>query len=342
MNDQSNLPTVIGEDAFLAFVERAMRSPDYDVSKFQVLITEYRMERDRVKRDSFNRSMALVQGEIGTIQATGRNPTFNNPYATLADIDRAARPVLAAHGFSIRFGSALTDRSVPPPANGELRVVLVISHRDGYAEEHFLDGPKDVQTGARGRTGIQAVGSTVSYLRRYLYMMVINLVQAGSPEDDDGEATRHGVPRNPPPRQGNGGAAAMPEWPTRIAGLRQTLGGFTHRSQIDAFKLRSERVIDSAPEPHKSEILKAFAEAEQRVATPEKPAEPATTARPKSDDPVVNVLMDEVDAMDLETAKNLDRNVTWRGKLDMVFPGDLDMLNEHIAHHIEKLEAANG
>lgn len=43
-------------------------------------------------------------------------------------------------------------------------------------------------------TPVQAVGSTVTYLRRYLSAMVFNVVLAD--DDDDGEATR----RTPPPR----------------------------------------------------------------------------------------------------------------------------------------------
>ena len=186
----TNMPAVIDGGAFLSFVERAMRDDTFDVSKFQSLLTEYRMERDRLKRDAFNRDMADVQNEIGRINATGRNPTFNKPYAALEDLDRAARPVYTQHGFSVRYGSALSDKTVPPPAPGELRAVLIVSHREGYSEEHYLDGPKDIQTGARGRTGIQAVGSTVTYLRRYLLQMVLNLVPAQNPDDDDGEATR--------------------------------------------------------------------------------------------------------------------------------------------------------
>jgi len=186
----TNIPAVIDGGAFLSFVERAMRDETFDVSKFQSLLTEYRMERDRLKRDAFNRDMADVQNEIGRINATGRNPTFNKPYAALEDLDRAARPVYTQHGFSVRYGSALSDKTVPPPAPGELRAVLIVSHREGYSEEHYLDGPKDIQTGARGRTGIQAVGSTVTYLRRYLLQMVLNLVPAQNPDDDDGEATR--------------------------------------------------------------------------------------------------------------------------------------------------------
>jgi hypothetical protein len=45
---------------------------------------------------------------------------------------------------------------------------------------------------------VQAVGSTITYLRRYLMQMGLNLVPENDPTDDDGEGTRRSKGWIPP------------------------------------------------------------------------------------------------------------------------------------------------
>lgn len=176
----------------MSFIERAAREPDFDLHKFESLLRLQREAEQEQARRAFNTAMAEVQTRIGAIARSGKNPTFSNPYAKLEDLDRAARQIYTEHGFSVRYGSALSSANAPPLLPGNMRVVLIVSHSGGFTEEHHLDGPVDSQGGGRGptRTPIQAVGSTVTYLRRYLLQMVLNLVPAGDPSDDDGEAQR--------------------------------------------------------------------------------------------------------------------------------------------------------
>lgn len=174
----------------MSFIERAAREPDFDLHKFESLLRLQREAEQEQARRAFNADMAEVQNEIGDIARSGKNPSFNNPYAKLEDLDREARPIYTGHGFSVRYGSALSSPNAPPLLPGNMRMVLIISHRNGFIEEHHLDGPLDTQSGARARTAIQAVGSTVTYLRRYLLQMVLNLVPAGDPSDDDGDGQR--------------------------------------------------------------------------------------------------------------------------------------------------------
>ena len=65
----------------------------------------------------------------------------------------------------------------------------------GITKLHALEGPVAVE-GSQGRragaTPIQAVGSTVTYLKRTLIRMVLALVTADDPEDNDGNGVTSG------------------------------------------------------------------------------------------------------------------------------------------------------
>lgn len=187
-----NVPAKSNDNALIEFLDRIIRAPEVDVTKMREILDIQTTVRREQAMQSFNAAMARVQEAVITINRSGRNPTFNNPYAKIEDLDRAARPIYSANGFSIRYGTGT------PPREGWVAMQLTISHVDGYSETHELSGPIDTQSsGARARTPIQAVGSTVTYLRRYLLQMVLNLVPAGDPSDDDGEGGRR--TKDPPP-----------------------------------------------------------------------------------------------------------------------------------------------
>ena len=76
-------------------------------------------------------------------------------------------------------------------------MVIIIEHTSGYWEEHHMDGPPDLSSGRVPRSPIQSVGSTNTYLRRYLLQMALNLIPEGAPEDNDGEPMRQDVPVTP-------------------------------------------------------------------------------------------------------------------------------------------------
>ena len=98
------------------------------------------------------------------------------------------RPIYTENGFSVRFGSA-------PAAKGYIRITCTVAHAAGYFEENYLDAPTNnvgSQGGRTATTGVQAVGSAVTYLRRYLLGMVFNIVLADN--DDNGESMRRAAP----------------------------------------------------------------------------------------------------------------------------------------------------
>src|SRR5678816_447304 len=129
-------------------------------------------------RDRFNEDMNALQQVITQVVRDKPNPAFTSRYATEEQIDRAARPEYTRFGFSIRYGTAT------PEVPGNIRVVCIVAHRSGYFEEHSLEAP--AVPANRGVTQLQAVGGTVTYLKRTLIKMVLNLVTSDNPEDNDG------------------------------------------------------------------------------------------------------------------------------------------------------------
>ena len=186
MNDVA-LP-VAHADTILSVIERLARSTDVDTAHMKAMLDMFNAERDRQQRREFDDAMSALQSEIFEISTSGRNPTFRTAYPKLHDLIKESRPFLAKHGFSIRFGTTLQKIAEQPALqSGCQRIVLTISHVGGHWEESHMDGAPDISRSERvPRSPIQSIGSTNTYLRRYLYMMALNLVPGGDPTDDDG------------------------------------------------------------------------------------------------------------------------------------------------------------
>ena len=180
-NDITNVPP---QDTMLAGLERLARDSSISTDRITELFRLAERREQTLQRRMFNDDMNALQTTITQIMRDKPNPAFNSKYATEEQIDRAARPEYTRHGFSIRFG---TEK---PEIPGNIRVTCTVAHRDGYYEEHALEAPAIPAN--RGVTQLQAVGGTVTYLKRTLIRMVLNLVTYDNKEDDDGNGHTDG------------------------------------------------------------------------------------------------------------------------------------------------------
>ena len=189
-----NVPAVPVEQASLVnLIARAATDPAVDVGKLQALLDmQERVLRHQAKH-AYNAAMARVAEEQEPVVRDAKNPHIGNKYAKLETIDAALRPIYSKHGFSIRYGSE-------PAADGRLHITCTVAHAGGHSETLGLSAPLDaLGTGGRAsKTGVQAVGSSITYLRRYLLSMALNIVTVD--DDDDGEASRQVRRSEPPPR----------------------------------------------------------------------------------------------------------------------------------------------
>lgn len=124
-------------------------------------------------------ALALAQGQMGAAAKDSKNPHFKSTYADLASIWQAAQGPLTANGLSVVQG--------PGMESGMVTLTTRLLHKSGqYMESTVSSSP------GRGN-GPQAVGSTLTYLRRYALAAMVGVVT----DDDDGEAAR----RSEPPRR---------------------------------------------------------------------------------------------------------------------------------------------
>ena len=173
-------------DSLLNFVARAMADPAIDAGKLEMLL---RMQREIVADDArlqFNRAMSAAQGEMVAVVRDATNDQTKSRYARLETIDAAIRPIYVRHGFCLTFNSE--------QAGTDVRIVCKVAHVAGHTERYQLDAAADVAgpQGKANKTPLHGLGSTVSYLRRYLTCMIFNVVLSN--EDTDGNRARETAP----------------------------------------------------------------------------------------------------------------------------------------------------
>jgi hypothetical protein len=139
-------------------------------------------------------ALAKAQGEMGGAVKDAANPFFKSKYADLASVWEACRGPLAKNGLSVvQFPNTEYSGSPEPyewtSKMGEkrygVRVVCVVSvlTRLTHASGQWMEDRVSTML----PTGDpQAVGSAITYLRRYALQSVAGV----APEDDDAEAAQ--------------------------------------------------------------------------------------------------------------------------------------------------------
>jgi hypothetical protein len=146
-------------------------------------------------------ALAKAQAAFAPVVKDRENPFFHSKYATLSSILDATRPALAAHGLAVvQRSSALSDRAIVRRLDKDKKLVEVetiivtvstmIAHSSG---EWIIDELRILSDGANP----QAVGSAISYARRY---GLAAMLCVAADEEDDGEAAQgRPAPAKPKP-----------------------------------------------------------------------------------------------------------------------------------------------
>ena len=114
-------------------------------------------------------ALAKAQGSMEGAKKDAKNPFFKSEYSTLHSVWDACRGPLSANGLAV---IQTTE------GYGDVIVVTTLCHSSGQ----WIRGKLSVKP---QKTDSQALGSCITYLRRYALAAIVGL----SPVDDDGEST---------------------------------------------------------------------------------------------------------------------------------------------------------
>lgn len=135
-------------------------------------------------RKAFNKALGAFKAESLTVtknNAVAFNSTAYK-HATLDNVCNTIVPALSRHGLSHRWDTNQDGKKIT--------VTCILSHELGHSEKVALSSEAD---GSGNKNGIQAIGSTVSYLQRYTLLAATGT--ATTNQDDDGDAS--GEPKEP-------------------------------------------------------------------------------------------------------------------------------------------------
>src|ERR1022692_4304629 len=158
-------------------LERAMEK-GVDADQLGKLVALHQDWQDRKARMEYASAMHACQAEMPSVLRTKKGE--NSKYPPLEEVHSVVKPVYLAHGFSLSFGE------LPASKPDYCNISCDVRHTGGHTERLTLEGGLDI-TGPKGaptKTPIQGKGSTMSYLRRYLTLLIFNVTVEN--EDRDG------------------------------------------------------------------------------------------------------------------------------------------------------------
>lgn len=159
---------------------------DAPVEKIEKLMDLQQRWEQNEARKAFEVAMVSFSAKVPTISKTRKGHT--NMYAGLPETVEEIQVLMSECQLSRRWKD---EEPKKKPTNIRIRCIVshILGHSESFAEEAGPDtGP--------GRNDIQAVASTITYLRRITLFAVLGLV-AGDEVDDDGAGGKKTEPPKP-------------------------------------------------------------------------------------------------------------------------------------------------
>ena len=182
------------EAALAAKIEEYRRDVPPGISEIEEIIRA-RMEAERKPPVKLYAAIHKAQAKIETVRKNGENPHFKSKYATLDEVWETVRKAVNEAGLIVFC-------TIEPSGDGKARLTTHVAEIES-GEEIACSFPIVAQA-----TGPQAIGSAMTYARRYTLTALLEIV-TGDGTDDDGEAaTNHNTPTNGQTRNPSAKAAA--------------------------------------------------------------------------------------------------------------------------------------
>ncbi len=163
--------------SLLEVIAKAVADPRIDVAKMERLLALHEKIMADQRKTAFVAALSRLQAKVPQIEKDGRiivKGQERSRYARLETIDEVIRPLTTEEGFAFSFDTQSQD--------GKLFVISArLSHKDGHSETKSLVLPIDKSD---YRSDVQSIGSTVSYGRRQLIKLHLNIIERS--EDTDG------------------------------------------------------------------------------------------------------------------------------------------------------------
>src|SRR5215469_15877627 len=182
-------PPLDSATAVLAFIEQVALDPRADVAKLERVIAMYERLQAKEAELAFNAAKGRILKKLARVRIARNRPALYEmengkpqkgsykafKYAPLEEIDKHLRPLLVKEDMDLSYSNE-------PQAGGGILIRGRLKHLpSGHFEDSFMPAPPDTSA---GKSTVQAIGSTNSYLRRYIAWNIFNIVVVG--DDDDG------------------------------------------------------------------------------------------------------------------------------------------------------------
>jgi hypothetical protein len=187
----ARVPTAPASDspsAILELIKRVAFDPLANVEKLERMTAMYGRLTAKKAELAYNAAKSRILKKLAGIKIVKNRPVLTEieqgkpqegsfeafKYAPLEEIDKHLRPLLAEEEMDLSYSDE--------PCEGGILMRGRLKHLpSGHYEDSFMPAPLDT-TG--GKSSVQAVGSTNSFLRRYVVCNIFNIVVVG--DDDDG------------------------------------------------------------------------------------------------------------------------------------------------------------
>lgn len=120
------------------------------------------------------KALALAQREMDDAGKDSKNPFFKSTYADLSSVRKACREPFGKNGLSISQDIFTVD--------GKYHLETMLGHESGQFKCSLVEIPFNE---SKGSNSLQAMGSAITYMRRFCWMAIIGLTPSDG-QDDDG------------------------------------------------------------------------------------------------------------------------------------------------------------
>ena len=181
-------PPTDSASTVLALIERVALDPRAAVEKLERMTAMYERLKAKEAELAYNAAKGRILKKLAGVKIVKNRPALYEvekgkpqkgtyeafKYAPLEEIDKHLRPLLAEEEMDLSYSDEARE--------GGILIRGRLTHLPGgHYEDSFMPAPLDTKG---GKSDVQAVGSTNSFLRRYVLCNIFNIVVVD--DDDDG------------------------------------------------------------------------------------------------------------------------------------------------------------